>query len=85
MVIDVDRQVSQSSIDQREFAMKKSTQNVPVVQPPDNSAPLTGQLLPHGSTPGNAEEWFWRKTTHVAVSALRFEATTIEETRTRIK
>lgn len=65
--------------------MKKSTRNVPVVPPPDNSAPLTGELLPHRSTSGNAEEWFRRKTTHVTVSALRLEATTIEETRTAIK
>ena len=65
--------------------MKKDAEtNIPVVLPRDSSVPVTGELL-RANAPGDDEEWSRRRMTHVTVSALHFEATTIDEIRTRTK
>lgn len=65
--------------------MKEDRESTPVAQPPDNSAPVVGELQPRTSTPGDGEELLRRRMTHVTVSALCVEATTIDEIRFRIR
>ena len=65
--------------------MKKDRESTPVAQPPDNSVPVVGELRRRTSAPGDGEELHRRRMTHVTVSALRVETTTIDETRSRIK
>ena len=65
--------------------MKKDPdKEVPMLPPRDSSVPVTGELL-RASAPSDGEEWRRRRTTHVTVSALHFEATTVDEIRTRTK
>ena len=65
--------------------MKKGRENTPVAQLPDNSEPVVGELLPRTSATDDGEELLRRRMTHVTVSALRVETTTIDEIRSRIR